>query len=73
MLAGLVPQRKSDVTDGLSRVGQFCIDFRLVAALRGGVKHGLFFRGSEAVPFGPAIRPVRELIAHLLGPATLVT
>lgn len=53
--------------DGIARIGQFCIDFRLAAALRGDVKHGLFFRGSEPVPFGSSIRPVRELIAHLLG------
>jgi nitronate monooxygenase len=56
--------------DGLPRAGQFCIDFRLAAALRGDVKHGLFFRGSESVPFGTQIRPVRELIAHMLGTGT---
>ena len=27
---------------------------------------GLFFRGSESVPFDRAIRPVRELIDYLL-------
>ena len=59
--------------DGIARIGQFCIDFRLAAALRGDVKHGLFFRGSEPVPFGNAIRPVRELIAHLLGPQPAAT
>ena len=59
--------------DGIARIGQFCIDFRLAAALRGDVKHGLFFRGSEPVPFGAAIRPVRDLIGYLLGPEQVVT
>jgi len=53
--------------DGIARIGQFCIDHHLEAALRGDVEHGLFFRGSEAVPFGGRIRPVRELNAYLLG------
>ena len=55
--------------DGIARIGQFCIDHHLAAALRGDVEHGLFFRGSEAVPFGGEIRPVRELAEHLLGEA----
>lgn len=59
--------------DGIARIGQFCIDLRLAAALRGDVRRGLFFRGSEPVPFGAAIRPVRDLIAHLLGPVPCVT
>ncbi|MEZ5625989.1 MAG: nitronate monooxygenase family protein [Rhodocyclaceae bacterium] len=53
--------------DGLSRAGQFCIDNQLAAALRGDLERGLFFRGSERLPFGAAIRPVRELIAYLTG------
>jgi len=53
--------------DGNARMGQFCIDHHLAAALRGDVDHGLFFRGSEPVPFGASIRPVRELTEHLLG------
>ncbi len=52
--------------DGISKMGQFCIDHHLAAALRGDLKHGLFFRGSEPTPFGAAIRPVRDLIDHLL-------
>ena len=52
--------------DGLKDWGQFCIDNQLAAALRGDVEHGLFFRGSEPVPFGERIRPVRELMDHLL-------
>ena len=52
--------------DGLQKAGQFCIDHHLAAALRGDVKHGLFFRGSEPAPFGAAIRPVRDLIEYLL-------
>jgi nitronate monooxygenase len=53
--------------DGNARMGQFCIDHHLAAALRGDVEHGLFFRGSESVPFGGQIRPVRDLTQHLLG------
>jgi nitronate monooxygenase len=53
--------------DALPLAGQFCIDHHLAAALRGDVEHGLFFRGSEAVPFGAEIRPVRDLVSHLLG------
>ncbi len=52
--------------DGSAKAGQFCIDTRLVFALQGDVKRGLFFRGSEPLPFGQEIRPVRELIAYLL-------
>ena len=57
--------------DGNPNMGQFCIDHHLAAALRGDVEHGLFFRGSESVPFGAAIRPVRELIDLLLARAGL--
>ena len=53
--------------DGNPRMGQFCIDNQLAAALKGDVKRGLFFRGSESLPFGSQIRPARELIAYLLG------
>ena len=53
--------------DGIARIGQFCIDHHLAAALCGDVDHGLFFRGSESVPFGGQIRPVRDLTQHLLG------
>lgn len=52
--------------DGLSKAGQFCIDSQLAAALRGDVNKGLFFRGSESLPFGSAIRPVREIIEYFL-------
>lgn len=52
--------------DGLEKAGQFCIDSQLVAALKGDINKGLFFRGSERLPFGSAIRPVRELIDYLL-------
>jgi len=52
--------------DGLAKAGQFCIDTQLAFALNGDVKRGLFFRGSEALPFGNAIRPVRDLIQYLL-------
>jgi nitronate monooxygenase len=52
--------------DGIAKAGQFCIDSQLAAALRGDVNKGLFFRGSESLPFGPAIRPVRDLLEYLL-------
>lgn len=52
--------------DGIAKQGQFCIDTRLAYALAGDVNRGLFFRGSEKLPFGNAIRPVRELIEYML-------
>jgi len=52
--------------DGLAEIGQFCIDTRLAFALKGDVKKGLFFRGSESLPFGDRIRPVAELIEYFL-------
>jgi len=52
--------------DGNSRVGQFCIDTKLVSALKGEVGKGLFFRGAGKLPFGQEIRPVKDLIAYLL-------
>jgi nitronate monooxygenase len=52
--------------DGLAKAGQFCIDTQLAFALVGDVKRGLFFRGSEKLPFGSEIRSVRELIEYLL-------
>ena len=55
--------------DGIAKAGQFCIDTRLAFALEGDVKRGLFFRGSEALPFGSAIRSVRELADYLLNGA----
>jgi nitronate monooxygenase len=53
--------------DGIAKAGQFCIDTQLAFALEGDVKRGLFFRGSEPLPFGKAIRPVRDLIEYILG------
>jgi nitronate monooxygenase len=52
--------------DSLPKAGQFCIDNQLAAALHGDVDKGLFFRGAESLPFGPAIRPVKELIDYLM-------
>jgi nitronate monooxygenase len=52
--------------DGVAKMGQFCIDTQLAAALRGNVAKGLFFRGAAALPFGSEIRPVRDLIDYLL-------
>ena len=52
--------------DGNAKAGQFCIDTRLGFALEGDVKRGLFFRGSEPLPFGASIRSVKDLINHIL-------
>ena len=52
--------------DGVAKMGQFCIDSQLAAALRGDINKGLFFRGSESLPFGSAIRPVREILEYFL-------
>ena len=52
--------------DGIAGAGQFCIDTRLAYALKGDVKKGLFFRGSESLPFGAAIRPVADLLEYLM-------
>lgn len=52
--------------DGNSKAGQFCIDLKLAAALKGDVQKGLFFRGAGRLPFGDAIRPVKDLIEYLL-------
>ena len=52
--------------NGIAKIGQFCIEQRLADALKGDVKKGLFFRGSEPLPFGSAIRPVQELMDYLL-------
>ena len=52
--------------DGVARIGQFCIDTQLAAALRGDVHKGLFFRGASALPFGAQVRPVRDLVDHLM-------
>ncbi|MBV1777173.1 nitronate monooxygenase family protein [Burkholderiaceae bacterium DAT-1] len=52
--------------DGIARFGQFCIDLKLAAAVRGEIDKGLFFRGNGSLPFGTSIRPVKELIDYLL-------
>lgn len=52
--------------DGLARAGQFCIDNQLAAALRGDLERGLFFRGSESLPFGSAICSAGDLVRYLL-------
>ncbi|HSD42774.1 MAG TPA: nitronate monooxygenase family protein [Burkholderiales bacterium] len=53
--------------DGIAKAGQFCIDNQLGRALAGDVEHGLFFRGAGPLPLGREIRPVRDLMAFLLG------
>jgi nitronate monooxygenase len=52
--------------DGNPDAGQFCIETQLAAAQRGSVEKGLFFRGSEPLPFGAEIRSVRDLLTRLL-------
>ncbi|QWT46355.1 NAD(P)H-dependent flavin oxidoreductase [Azospira inquinata] len=51
--------------DSNPKHGQFCIDNQLAAAVGGDVSKGLFFRGAATLPFGAAIRPVKELIEYL--------
>ncbi len=55
--------------DGRAEMGQFCIDKQLGHALDGDVDRGLYFRGAGELPFGSEIRPVRDLLRHLLAPA----
>jgi nitronate monooxygenase len=55
--------------DGIGKAGQFCIDTQLAFALEGDEKRGLFFRGSEPLPFGDQVRPVSELIDYMLNGA----
>jgi nitronate monooxygenase len=52
--------------DGNPAAGQFCIEVQLAAAQQGDLQRGLFFRGSEPLPFGTEIRPVRDLLELLL-------
>jgi len=52
--------------DGNPQAGQFCIETQLAAAQRGNIQQGLFFRGSESVPFGTEIRKVHDLLECLL-------
>jgi nitronate monooxygenase len=52
--------------DGKREWGQFCIDQVLGHAASGDQRKGLFFRGAGRLPFGTEIRPVRDLIQHLL-------
>ncbi len=59
--------------DGNPDAGQFCIDTQLEAAVQGNVEKGLFFRGSEPLPFGNQMRSVHDTLAYLLSgkdPAT---
>ncbi len=65
--SGLHCLSQCGLRDGIARAGQFCIDAQLAAALAGDRKKGLFFRGSEPLPFGREIRPVRDLISYMLG------
>ncbi len=70
---GQCPQRLECLShcgfkDGNPQMGQFCIETQLAAAQRGNVEQGLFFRGSESLPFGREIRPVADLLDRLLNP-----
>ncbi|HYW58455.1 MAG TPA: nitronate monooxygenase family protein [Polaromonas sp.] len=53
--------------DGVSTMGQFCIDQQLGHAFDGDTRQGLFFRGAARLPFGSQIRSVQELMQWLLG------
>lgn len=53
--------------DGVSAMGQFCIDRQLAHALEGDTDKGLYFRGAGKLPFGDQIRSVEELLKCLLG------
>jgi nitronate monooxygenase len=64
--SGLHCLTQCGLRDGVAKAGQFCIDSQLAAALRGDVGKGLFFRGAESLPFGTAIRPVKDLLEYLL-------
>ena len=52
--------------DGNPDAGQFCIDSQLEAAVQGNLEKGLFFRGSEPLPFGDQLRSVHDLLTVLL-------
>ncbi|MDR2851620.1 MAG: nitronate monooxygenase family protein [Burkholderiaceae bacterium] len=65
-LEGFECLQSCGLRDGISKIGQFCIDLKLAQAVRGDVQRGLFFRGKDRLPFGSAIRPVRELIEYLM-------
>lgn len=52
--------------DGISKIGQFCIDQRLSDAFNGDVRKGLFFRSKDPLPFGDQIRTVYETIQYFL-------
>jgi nitronate monooxygenase len=57
--------------DGISGIGQFCIDQQLGHAMGGDAERGLFFRGAGRLPFGEHIRSVADLVRHLLTPLAL--
>lgn len=64
--SGLHCLTQCGLRDGLNKAGQFCIDAQLAAALVGNVEKGLFFRGSEPLPFGEEIRSVQDLLDYML-------
>lgn len=64
--SGLHCLTQCGLRDGIAKAGQFCIDQQLVAALKGDVAKGLFFRGSESLPYGSEIHPVQDVIDYFL-------
>ena len=52
--------------DGISKIGQFCIDDRLGDAFNGDLRKGLFFRGKDPLPFGHQKRSVYDTLHYLL-------
>lgn len=65
-LVGFDCLQQCGLRDGVDKAGQFCIDTQLAFALKGDVRRGLFFRGSESLPFGKEIRSVKELVSYIL-------
>jgi len=59
--------------DGISGIGQFCIDQQLGHAMAGDADRGLFFRGAGRLPFGEQIRGVADLVHHLLTPRLAIS
>jgi nitronate monooxygenase len=54
------------IARSIEKFGHFYFDTRFAASLRGNVANGLFFRGHDAMPFGSAIRSVREWLDFLI-------
>lgn len=59
--------RDKQLIDSVNLIAlDICNDTQLAFAMNGDIKRGLFFRGSEELPFGSAIRSVWELMQYML-------